>query len=118
MQIDYNEYYSKIAKLGDKGALPRSCDRHLNYVTPQYPLNVKRYKLPEDVSGDDANLRASWFRGRANGEGGVGRGLKSLPPPPLKLIICIPVVNFACDFVPERSKDAKNQSACYNFAHR
>ena len=34
MQIDYNKYYHNNAKLGEKGAWPRSCDVLLKFGTP------------------------------------------------------------------------------------
>jgi len=34
VHIEYNKYYTKDAKLGDKEAWPRSRDRHLNFWTP------------------------------------------------------------------------------------
>ena len=43
MQIDYKEYNSKNAKLGTKGAWPRSRDLHLNFGTPS--ISPERLKL-------------------------------------------------------------------------
>jgi len=39
VRIDNYEYYAKHAKLGDKGAWPKSRDQPLNFGTPQYLRN-------------------------------------------------------------------------------
>jgi len=45
VQMDYNEYCSKNAKFGIKGAWPRSCDLLLNFGPPLYLRNGLSYEL-------------------------------------------------------------------------
>jgi len=89
---------------------------------PQKPLFGEHLNKPLEsvfayiLTIDDGNLRAkppSWSRGRAHSGREPGREKGFAPTPPPKITFAYLSVNFACNFVQERS--AKNQSACYIF---
>ena len=99
---------------------------HVTYFSILGLLNIfgisKATNCPKVVNGDDENLRAelpSWSRAELIVGGGWGREVRGAKPRETNhlhhLHTCQSIFNFACNLVHERSKDAKNQSACYIF---
>ena len=79
MQMDYDVYYSKNAKLRGKGAWPRSRNLLFNSEIPQYFENGESYKLLKVVNRMTEIIGQSLHRGpvaehivEGGGEGASG----------------------------------------------
>jgi len=71
MQNDYKEFYQKNAKLGNKGAWPRSRDLFLNFGTP-FPVNISvTTKARNFKFGTQKGYRDTTKNAKSRDKGGV-----------------------------------------------